>query len=88
MILRGYAKDRLIDEWEKNTGDKWPVYTEDVLNDAGEVIRKAGQRFDAHHLIESSFGGPNAWWNLHPAAFPSEHQGGIHAVDSLANLIF
>lgn len=82
------AKDRLIDEWEKNTGDKWPVYTEDVLNDAGEVIRKAGQRFDAHHLIESSFGGPNAWWNLHPAAFPSEHQGGIHAVDSLANLIF
>ena len=82
------AKDRLIDEWEKNTGDKWPVYAQDVLNDAGEVIRKAGQRFDAHHLIESSFGGPNAWWNLHPAAFPSEHQGGIHAVDSLANLIF
>lgn len=82
------AKDRLIDEWEKNTGDKWPVYAQDVLNDAGEVIRKAGQRFDAHHLIESSFGGPNAWWNLHPAAFPSEHQAGIHAVNSLANLIF
>ena len=82
------AKDRLIDEWEKNTGDKWPVYAQDVLNDAGEVIRKAGQRFDAHHLIESSFGGPNAWWNLHPAAFPSEHQARIHAVNSLANLIF
>ena len=82
------AKDKLIDEWEKNTGDTWPVYTQDVLNDAGEVIRKAGQRFDAHHLIESSFGGPNAWWNLHPAAFPAEHQKGIHAVNSLANLIF
>ena len=82
------AKDKLIDEWEKNTGDKWPVYAKDILNDAGEVIRTAGQRFDAHHLIESSFGGPNAWWNLHPAAFPSEHQAGIHAINSLANKIF
>lgn len=82
------ARDKLIDEWEKNTGDKWPVYAKDVLNDAGEVIRTAGQRLDAHHLIESSFGGPNAWWNLHPAAFPSEHQAGIHAINSLANKIF
>ena len=82
------ARDRLIDEWEKNTGDKWPVYKQDVLNDKGEVIRKAGQRFDAHHLIESSFGGPNAWWNLHPAAFPEEHQAGIHAANSLAKVIF
>lgn len=82
------AKDKLIDEWEKNTGDKWPVYAQDVLNDAGEVIRKAGQRYDAHHLIESSFGGSNAWWNLHPAAFPSEHQAGIHATNSFANLMF
>lgn len=82
------ARDKLIDEWEKNTGDKWPVYAQDVLNDAGEVIRKTGQRYDAHHLIESSFGGANAWWNLHPAAFPSEHQAGIHATNSLANLIF
>ena len=82
------ARDKLIEEWEKNTGDKWPVYVNDVLNDAGEVIRKAGQRFDAHHLIESSFGGPNAWWNLHPAAFPKEHQLGIHGVNSLAKIIF
>lgn len=82
------AKDKLIDEWEKNTGDKWPVYAQDVLNDAGEVIRKAGQRYDAHHLIETSFGGSNAWWNLHPAAFPSEHQAGIHATNSFANLMF
>ena len=82
------ARDKLIEEWEKNTGDKWPVYVNDVLNDAGEVIRKAGQRFDAHHLIESSFGGPNAWWNLHPAAFPVEHLQGIHGVNSLAKIIF
>ncbi len=82
------AKDKLIDEWEKNTGDKWPVYVEDVFNEAGEVIRQAGQRFDAHHLIESSFGGPNAWWNLHPAAFPYEHQLGIHGINSVTSLVF
>ena len=78
------AKDRLIDEWEKNTGEKWPVYIEDVYSSAGEVIRQAGQRFDAHHLIESSFGGPNAWWNLHPASC-LEHMS-IHK--GLAKTIF
>lgn len=64
------------------------MYAEDVVNEAGIVIRKAGQPYDAHHLVESSFGGPNAWWNLHPAAFPDEHLRGIHGVDSLANIIF
>ena len=82
------ARDKLIDEWEIRTVDKWPVYAHDILNDAGEVIRKEGQRFDAHHLIESSYGGPNAWWNLFPAAFPDEHQGGIHAINSYASKIF
>lgn len=78
------AKDKLIDEWEKNTGEKWPVYVEDVYNNAGEIIRQAGQRFDAHHLIESCFGGPNAWWNLHPASC-LEHKS-IHK--GLAKIIF
>lgn len=86
--LFDYAKDKLIDEWEKNTGEKWPVYAEDVLNEAGEVLRHAGQRFDAHHLIESCFLGPNEWWNLHPAAFPFEHPNAIHAAKSMAKLVF
>lgn len=81
-------KEKLIEGWENNTGDKWPVYSQDVLNNAGEVLRMKGQPYDAHHLIELSFGGPNEWWNLHPAAFPNEHQGGIHAINSVASLIF
>ena len=81
-------KGNLIAKWEENLGKKWPVYTEDVLNDAGVVVRKAGQPFDAHHLIELSFGGPNDWWNLHPAAFPAEHPNAIHAATSLASTIF
>lgn len=82
-------KTTLIEEWEKNTGKKWPKYTEDILNEAGDdVLRHAGQPYDAHHIIELKTGGPNEWWNLHPASFPGEHQNGIHAAGSLAKLIF
>jgi filamentous hemagglutinin len=59
-----------------------------VLGNAENVLRKAGQQYDAHHLIEVSVKGPNEWWNIHPAKHPNEHQGGIHAAGSLANKIF
>jgi predicted ribonuclease toxin of YeeF-YezG toxin-antitoxin module len=79
----------LIEEWEKNTGKEWPSNTKDVMNKEGTaVLRKAGQPYDAHHIIEQSTNGPNEWWNLHPARYPDEHQGGIHAADKLANQIF
>lgn len=82
------VKNTLIGEWEKNTGEKWPIYDKDVLDDAGNVLRRAGHPFDAHHVIENSVKGPHEWWNIFPARFPNEHQGGIHAVDSLAKKIF
>ncbi len=81
------AKDKLIDEWEKNTGELWPRYKEDIKNEAGKIIRKKGDRYDAHHLIEISFGGPNAWWNLHPASF-EEHKALHHGIDSIAKKLF
>lgn len=81
-------RDKLIDEWEKNVGEKWPVYAEDVTNEAGIVLRQAGHKYDVHHIIPQNFGGPNEWWNFHPAAHPSEHQNGIHAANSLASKIF
>ena len=89
-VLKEYRKLRaeIIQEWEKNTGNKWPRYVEDVLNESGAVIRKAGDYYDAHHIIEVSVGGPNKWWNLTPAKFPGEHQNGIHAAGKLASKIF
>ena len=81
-------RSMLIDEWEKNTGEKWPVYVEDVVNEKGVVLKKAGQPFDVHHLIEQSFGGPHEWWNIHPAAYPAQHQARIHAANSLSKLVF
>lgn len=51
-------------------------------------IRSKGQPHDAHHVIESSRGGSNEWWNIHPARFPDQHQGGIHRTNSPASKIF
>ncbi|TBR37386.1 hypothetical protein CBF23_014865 [Marinomonas agarivorans] len=81
-------KNSLISEWESKTGEKWPRYKEDVISKSGVVTRKIGQPYDAHHLIESSHGGPNQWWNIHPARFPDQHQGGIHRSESPARKLF
>lgn len=34
------------------------------------------------------YGGPHEWWNMHPAKFPDEHQGGIHRKNSPAKKLF
>lgn len=76
----------LILEWENNTGQKWPLYTENIFNKKGDVVRKAGQPYDLHHIIELSTSGPNEWWNIHPAKFPDEHQAGIHAAETTKSI--
>ncbi|WP_434778952.1 HNH endonuclease signature motif containing protein [Neisseria sp. Ec49-e6-T10] len=81
-------KNNLINEWEKSTNQKWPTYSEDVIGENGKIVRKAGDKYDAHHIIENSYGGNNEWWNIHPAKFPNEHQGGIHRSGSPAREIF
>lgn len=81
------VKDGLIKEWEKQTGSEWPHYAEDVVSATGTVIRKAGDPYDAHHIIEVSTNGPHEWWNIHPATFPGEHKM-IHAADGAASKIF
>ncbi|WP_314831109.1 hypothetical protein [uncultured Streptococcus sp.] len=44
-------KNSLIDEWELKTGQTWPTYLEDVIGKNGNVVRKAGSEYDAHHII-------------------------------------
>ena len=82
------VKKQLIADWELNTGQKWPTYTEDIIGKNGNIVRKAGDKFDAHHIIENSYGGNNEWWNIHPAKFPNEHQSGIHRAYSPARKLF
>jgi hypothetical protein len=82
-------KDKIIVEWEEETGQKWPTYDKDVVSEkTGKVIRKKGDKYDAHHIIENTYGGEHEWWNIHPAKFPDEHQGGIHGTGSPANKLF
>jgi hypothetical protein len=78
-------KDKVIDEWEKQTGQKWPVYSEDVVSPSGRILRAKGERLDAHHIIEKSYNGPHEWWNIHPARYPDIHQGKIHGADGLVH---
>ncbi|MEM5027754.1 T7SS effector LXG polymorphic toxin [Priestia sp. WB3] len=83
------VKSKVIKEWERNTGQKWPVYNENIISGkTGKVIRKKGDKYDAHHIIENTFGGEHEWWNMHPAKFPNEHQAGIHGAGSPANTLF
>lgn len=81
-------KTAILKEWTSKTGQSWPTYLNDVLSESGKLLRKAGNNYDAHHIIELSYGGPNVWWNMHPAAYPEEHQGGIHRKDGIANELF
>ena len=76
-------KDRLIDEWEKETGMKWPVYEHDVYDKYGNIVRKAGWRYDAHHIKPLSMGGTNEAKNITPLRYEvhSDHKG-VHAKDS------
>jgi len=84
----GKIRAQLREEWEKQTGQKWPSYEEDVKDGKGKVIRRKGQPYDAHHIVELSYGGPNVWYNLFPAKHPDEHQQGIHGEYSVASQIF
>lgn len=68
---------------------KWPVYSEDVISEkTGKIIRKKGAKYDAHYIIENTFGGDHEWWNIHPAKFPNEYQAGIHGTGSRSNVLF
>lgn len=76
-------KDRLIEEWEKANNQKWPVYEKDILNEYGEVIKKAGWKYDAHHIQPLTLGGENVASNITPLRYDihSDHRG-VHAFGS------
>lgn len=51
-------------------------------------FKEKGELYDAHHIIENSYGGEHKWWNIHPAKFPDEHQGGIHGSGAPGNELY
>ena len=79
----GFTKNDLIQEWEKRNGIPWPTYKENVYSPSGKLIRRAGDKYDAHHLQPLTFGGENKSINLTPLhALEHFDKQGIHAADS------
>ena len=75
-------KEKIITEWGEKNGKEWPCYKEDVyVND--KLIRKAGERYDAHHIHPLSFGGRNEASNITPIRAEKHFdKQGVHSPDS------
>ena len=76
-------KEQLIKEWEQQNGREWPRCETDIYSENGHLIRKAGMRYDAHHIKPLCMGGENTAENITPlhAEDHYDHQG-VHASDS------
>lgn len=59
-------KAKLRKEWESLNNREWPKYKEDVYNEKGVRIRKAGDNYDAHHIQPLKLGGANEASNITP----------------------
>ena len=70
-------KAKLRKEWEKINHREWPKYKEDVVNEDGKVIRKAGDNYDAHHIQPLKLGGENVASNITPLDVTSHKE--IHS---------
>ena len=79
LISREFDSKRrkMIAEWEMKTGSKWPK--EKSIYDG----LSKDKNYDLHHIIPKQHGGPNTWWNSHPALNPDEHQKGIHSANGI-----
>ncbi len=79
-------RSKLKIEWEVQTGQKWP--THEALNNKTEKLEI--KDYEAHHIIENKYGGPNKWWNLQPLrggkSNVNQHQSGIHKSKSSKKL--
>ena len=64
------------------------AFQNDIYNhNQTKILRNKNDKFDAHHIIQLDHGGPNTWWNIHPADGVVEHKL-IHGTGSKANEIF
>ena len=82
-------KNQLRQEWEAVNRRPWPVYKHDIVNKYGEVVRKKGWKYDAHHIQPLAMGGSNTVDNITPLSYNvhSDHMG-IHAYDFSCDLLY
>ncbi len=70
-------------KWEEANGKEWPRYETDVYNHNEKLIRRAGDRYDAHHIHPLSLGGKNEANNITPMSAEKHYdKQGVHAPGS------
>jgi len=80
------TKAKLRKEWESENGREWPKYTENIYNDSGQIIRRKGDNYDAHHIQPLCLGGENTASNITPLDIYSHRD--IHSSNgSCKNLV-
>lgn len=76
-------KADLRKQWEEINGMPWPKYENDVYSANGNLIRKAGDNYDLHHVQPLGMGGKNEVGNITPLHAEVHYdKQGIHAPDS------
>lgn len=76
-------KADLRKEWETIHNREWPKYTENVYNESGQLIRKVGDNYDAHHITPLQLGGRNEASNLTPLDLREHNK--LHSKDGSCN---
>lgn len=73
----------LKEQWSAIYDREWPQYDKDIYSDSGNLIRRAGNDYDAHHIRPLCLGGENTATNITPlhASVHYDKQG-IHAPGS------
>lgn len=62
-------KRALRKAWEAKNGREFPKEKKDVLSEDGTIVRKAGSRYELHHIVPLSLGGNNSLDNLTPMSY-------------------
>ncbi len=72
-------KANLITGWQEKNGKEWPTYKEDVYSKNGSLLREAGDKYDAHHIVPLKLGGTNEVNNITPLHANNHYDhSGIH----------
>ena len=74
------VKRARIKEWEQKYGREFPKEQKDVVSKDGTILKKAGSRYELHHIVPLSLGGDNSLDNLTPMSYSAHKE--LHGAGS------
>ena len=73
-------KKELIKAWEEKYGREFPKEQKDVVSEDGTILKKAGSRYELHHIVPLKLGGDNSLDNLTPMSYSAHKE--LHGAGS------